>query len=48
LSYYLKKLLEDEKLRKTMGEKSLEIIEKYNYKKVVEYILSAIKFLLTY
>ena len=45
LSYFLKKLLEDEKLRKKMGKKSFEIIKKWDYKRSIEGILSAIKFL---
>ncbi len=43
LSFYISKLLEDKKLRESMGKKSLEIIKKWSYEKNIKGILSAIQ-----
>jgi glycosyltransferase involved in cell wall biosynthesis len=44
LSYYVKKLLIDEEMRKNMGKNSLKIISYWNYDKCVEGILQALRY----
>ena len=47
LSEYLEKLVKDVNLRETMGKKSLEIIQTWNYESCIQGVIEALKFVKT-